>query len=142
MLVVALLSPILVSGPTLLVVWLLRLLLPDAVGSTQGLFAVTALLPTAISLFFALVFQPLRLTAITLLYFDLRVRFEGFDLALLANSLSDAPTSLDAVTAQAPEPEQGHLVTRGEFGSFILLSFVGGVVLFVLPALVQALYGL
>ena len=142
MLVLALLSTILVNGPTLLVVWLLRLMIPDAIGSTQGIFAVTALLPTAISAFFALVFQPLRLTAITLLYFDLRVRFEGFDLALLANSLADVPTSLDTVTAQAPDPEEGHLVTRGEFGSFILLSFVGGLVLVVVPALVQALYGL
>ena len=139
MLVLALLSTILVNGPTLLVMWLLRLLIPDAVDSTQGIFAVTALLPTAIAAFFGLIFQPLRLTAITLLYFDLRVRFEGFDLALLANSLSDAPTSVDSITAQAPEPEQGNLVTRREFGYFILLSFVGGLVLLVV-ALVQALY--
>ena len=139
MLVLALLSTILVNGPTLLVVWLLRLMIPDAVGNTQGIFAVTALLPTAISAFFGLVFQPLRLTAITLLYFDLRVRFEGFDLALLANSLTDVPTSVDSITAQAPEPEQGNLVTRREFGYFILLSFVSGLVL-VVVALVQALY--
>ena len=139
MLVLALLSTILVNGPTLLVVWLLRLMIPDAVGNTQGIFAVTALLPTAISAFFGLVFQPLRLTAITLLYFDLRVRFEGFDLALLANSLADVPTSVDSITAQAPEPEQGNLVTRREFGYFILLSFVSGLVL-VVVALVQALY--
>ncbi len=96
MLVLALLSTILVNGPTLLVVWLLRL--TDSRRRWQyprPICSHSTLADSHLGVL-CLVFQPLRLTAITLLYFDLRVRFEGFDLALLANSLSDAPTSLDS----------------------------------------------
>lgn len=49
-----------------------------------------------------LIYLPFQLTAMTLLYFDLRVRTEGFDLALLARSVEEEPlATVDLVPTEA-----------------------------------------
>jgi hypothetical protein len=66
-------------------------------------------------------YMPLQLTAITLAYFDLRVRTEGFDLALL----SLAATSGSGIEATAEVPvmhERKSLITWPDIGHFALLS--------------------
>jgi hypothetical protein len=58
------------------------------------------------------------------MYFDLRVRTEAFDLALLAESGTDGPAKTTSVTAEAPATDQGSIVNRRELGYFVLLSLV------------------
>lgn len=56
---------------------------PDPLGNQAVISTVISSLTT---LLFSLLFLPFQLTAMTLLYFDLRIRTEGFDLAMLAQS--------------------------------------------------------
>jgi hypothetical protein len=58
----------------------------------------------------------------TLLYFDLRVRTEGFDLALLADSAMDEEANLEEIVTQPPPPTTSSLATQTELGYFVLLS--------------------
>lgn len=75
-----LLSLLVISGPVALVQFLFRTVL----GDTSLLFR-SIVGDTASSLLSA-IFMPIRLAAITLMYFDLRIRFEGFDLMVLASA--------------------------------------------------------
>ena len=78
------LSLLVISGP----VALIQFLFETVLGDTSLLFR-TIVGDTASSLLSA-IFMPIRLAAITLMYFDLRIRFEGFDLMVLS-AASDAP---------------------------------------------------
>lgn len=76
--VLVLLNLIIVWGPAML-----------AGGIFQMLFAggnqlAATVVQQGTSVLFASIFTPLQLTAVTLMYFDLRIRFEGFDLKVLA----------------------------------------------------------
>lgn len=73
-----LMSLLVISGPTALI----QFLFETALGNLSE-FSQTIVSDTASSLLTA-VFMPIRLAAITLMYFDLRIRFEGFDLMVLA----------------------------------------------------------
>lgn len=73
-----LLALLVISGPVALV----QFLLETMIGNTSTFFQ-SIVLDTASSLLSA-VFMPIRIAAITLMYFDLRIRFEGFDLMVLA----------------------------------------------------------
>jgi hypothetical protein len=77
------------------------------------------------------------MTAFTLIYFDLRVRTEGFDIALLtmdaASSAADAE-NLPVPASQAHEP----FMTWPEIGSFAILT-IGGFALYTL--LVSIIFG-
>jgi hypothetical protein len=70
-----------------------------------------------------LLYLPLSLTAITLVYFDLRVRSEGLDLALQAAGESRPDVNIVTLTATSPEP-QGSLVTGNEVGYFAILTLL------------------
>ncbi len=80
------------------------------------------LIQTGITLIMTLLYLPLQLAAMTLLYFDLRVRTEGFDLALLTEQTLSEEMSAEGVTAQAPVAEHGSLITQSEMGNMVLLS--------------------
>ncbi len=82
-------------------------------------------------LFNLLVVQgPLTLLTTTLLYFDVRVRTEGFDLAVLAASNNEAPLDSDQEVMRAPEPESAFEFTSTEVGYFCLISLgIGGIIL-------------
>jgi hypothetical protein len=75
------------------------------------------------------------------MYFDLRVRTEGFDLALLAASATG--DQVTDVAAQAPPIGSGALVTWQEMGYFALIELAGVglycILYFVLVAVVVAL---
>jgi hypothetical protein len=58
-----------------------------AVSDDRGL----KFLANLISSLVVLLIQPFQLTALTLLYFDLRIRKEGFDLEQMVRSLDAAP---------------------------------------------------
>ncbi|WP_420631455.1 hypothetical protein [Candidatus Leptofilum sp.] len=83
-----LLSGLVILGPTAVIEFLFATIL----GDTSSFFQIIVE-QTSNSLLSA-VFMPIRLAAITLMYFDLRIRFEGFDLAVL--SATDDPLLDDA----------------------------------------------
>lgn len=74
-----------------------------AIGAVLGIVLgemsvlVQSIVQQSASLVLTAVFLPIRIAAVTLMYFDLRIRFEGFDLMVLASANE---TVLDA----APDP--------------------------------------
>lgn len=117
-------SQIVTTGPAFLVGILLGLLFESVeVGGVQQ-----SVIQTLAGLPFTLLYLPLQLTAVTLLYFDLRVRTEAFDLIWQTRETLEDETDADLVLAQAPPPERGNLITWTEVGYFVLLTLaVGGV---------------
>ncbi|WP_420631454.1 hypothetical protein [Candidatus Leptofilum sp.] len=122
MLLLGLFGQLIVTGPALLSV----LIVEGAIGS--GLDAATAsLVQQVIDLLLTLIYLPLQLTCVTLLYFDVRVRTEGFDLALLA--LSEG-ASADNLAATAPTTDGNATPKWEEMGYFALIE-VAFVVLYI-----------
>lgn len=91
------------------------------VASNTALQSISA---SVLTLFLSLLYLPLASTCATLAYFDLRVRQEGFDLALMAGQEGDAPVNALELAAQAPAIPQGPLVTKEELSYFVLVSFM------------------
>lgn len=124
MFILLLFSQIIVTGPTFLIVFLVG----GASGMPlEGTFATVVQQLTSFLL--SILYYPLQLTCVTLLYFDVRVRTEGFDLALLAASEREEKGA-EAVAITPVSPEEGFWPTWTEIGYFSLIS-VGGTVLIV-----------
>jgi hypothetical protein len=100
---------------------------------------IQTVIQSLVQLTFSVIYLPLQLTAITLMYFDLRIRTEGFDLALLSATTSDGQAGLPSITAQAPPPERGNLVTMTEMGYFALVSIGAGVLYFLIFSIFGAI---
>lgn len=127
-------AQLVVSGPTTLVGVLMGLLAGDyfAADNFSAFFSWRMIIQSLVALVFRLVYLPLQLTSITLMYFDLRVRTEGFDLTLLAASAPGSQGEVAQLTAQAPLPQHRGLITGKELGYFALLSLIAFVGLGVL----------
>ena len=115
-------SWIVVNGPALIVSMLLQQV-PQSMGDSTMQLILTSTVQGLVSLVFALFYLPLQMTAIALLYFDVRVRTEGFDLAILALQASGATDLSGAM--QAPVPADERLVTWAEMGNFAILTLAG-----------------
>lgn len=114
MLLLGLFGQLVVTGPAILSVFLVE----SAVGS--GINATTSsLIQQVIVLLLNLIYQPLQLTCVTLLYFDIRVRTEGFDLAVLA--LTDT-IDTETVQATAPPLDKNIFPKWEEVGYFALIT--------------------
>jgi hypothetical protein len=116
-------SQIVITGPTALAGFLLQVVLPAGSNSfSQPLL--TTILQSLVTMVFSLLYLPLQLTAITVVYFDLRIRSEGLDLALqtaepAAPTEANRPVFLPEIT---PAP-QGSIITWAEVGYFALITF-------------------
>jgi hypothetical protein len=106
---------LIVNGPNAIVNAILVSLAPSF-GDTTMQLVITAFIQAMISVVFICIYYPLQMTAFTLIYFDLRVRTEGFDLALLASG--DAGQALSAPIPQTKES----LVTGTDLGNFAILT--------------------
>ncbi len=122
---------IVISGPNLLITAVFQGLILGAIrtgSNTATLATAEVVVQSLLTLVFSLLYVPLQLISFTLLYFDLRVRTEGLDLAMLSQAAAtEAPDALasapDAVlTNQAPAAESGGLITGRELGNFFVLS--------------------
>lgn len=120
-------SQILIAGPTALV----QALFYSALNTTEDLASQSitlSIINSIVNLIFSLLYNPLQLTAFTLLYYDLRVRTEGFDLAILAQQTSSevasAPLDYNTLIAHSPPAETGPLLTRSDYGKFALVSII------------------
>jgi hypothetical protein len=124
--VLFLFGQIVVTGPVTVV----SVIIQFAFGGPFDLTTTEAVLQTVIQsllqLIFAVIYLPLQLTAFTLMYLDLRVRTEGFDLALQSAATAVQPSEPLDLMAQAPAAEQTKVVTMTEMGYFALLSLGAG----------------
>lgn len=77
-LLISLMAYLVILGPTLIAAGIFTVVAP-----TANPFTSTAV-QQSVTYLFSIIFMPIQLTALTLMYFDLRIRFEGFDLMLLA----------------------------------------------------------
>lgn len=110
-----------VVGPTAAVAGLAGFFLADSFNTGANL--VLLVIEQTTTLLFSLFYAPLQLTAIVLMYFDLRVRTEGFDLLLDADRAT-VGIAVEALIADAPAPKSDQLVTGQELGRFAVLTIV------------------
>jgi hypothetical protein len=86
---------------------------------------ITSIVQGLVSLVFILLYYPLQMTAFTVIYFDLRVRTEGFDLALLTMEATGT-TDITEVTAVPVPQTSERLITGPDLGNFAIVTLVGG----------------
>ncbi len=94
LLLLGLLSLLVIEGPATLLLVLIETVLGDTNIILQTIVQQSA------NLVLTAVFLPIRLAAITLMYFDLRVRFEGFDLMVLASAADEFTKEASDLTSQ------------------------------------------
>jgi hypothetical protein len=128
MFILYLLNWAITGGPAYLINLALQTLLSGKTdyGTQLVIQTVTQSLTTLVA---GLLYLPLQLSAATLLYFDLRVRTEGFDLAILSRSEPAEASDTTTLTSQAPAVTSPMLVNNQELGYLALLS-LGGMVFF------------
>jgi hypothetical protein len=122
-LVLGLFSLIVVNGPAAIVNVLLGQLLPSFGDPTTSV-VLAAVIQGLVSLVFILIYYPLQMAAFTLIYFDLRVRTEGFDLALLTMEASGSTDLAETMPAPVPQANE-QLITGPELGNFAILTLAG-----------------
>ncbi len=94
LLLLGLLSLLVIEGPVALLLFLFETVLGDTNIVLQTIIQQSA------SLVLTAVFLPIRLAAITLMYFDLRIRFEGFDLMVLASADDELTINASELTTK------------------------------------------
>ena len=134
MFILTIFAQLVVTGPSVLATLGLTALL-DGSGFADDFATYTTIqiiVQSFVGLLTTIIYLPVQLAATTLVYYDLRIRNEGFDLALQAASASAEAGTLDVeqVAAQAPPAGRSGLVTWSEMGYFASLS-VGAFVLLV-----------
>lgn len=120
-LILSLLGQFIITGPSLLIGGALGAFSVSTLELTQ-VDVVQAMTQSLTTLVLGLIYLPLQLTAITLLYFDLRVRTEGLDLALQSESIAGQPVDFSNLIAHAPPASSGGVVTGTEMAYFALLT--------------------
>jgi hypothetical protein len=123
-LVLAVFGWLVVSGPVLLINWILQFLATAAELDLQMQLIVTTLIQTLVTIFTSLLYMPLRLTIMTVVYFDLRARSEGLDLAMQMPASTDSENqviSLPEIATTTSMP----LITGIDIGRFALMSLAG-----------------
>ena len=120
-LVLALFGWLITSGPIFLMNWILQYAMSFIPGSFESQLVITSVIQNLITIFTSLLYVPLNLTIMTVVYFDLRTRYEGLDLALQMPGSTDPENqviSLPEISAKTETP----LITGIDIGRFILLS--------------------
>ncbi len=115
---------VVVGGPSLLTGFALGFVLPEQLASDNPelLNNIQVTVQAVVNMVFNLLYLPLQLSCLTLLYFDLRVRQEGLDLALAASTGTGfAKPIRDKVAESAPSP-QGPLFQGREWTYFAALT--------------------
>jgi hypothetical protein len=136
MIILMLFNQLIVAGPSTLVNLFLTYALKSQ--STENYYIVRTLAQSLVSLATSLFYLPLQLSAVTLMYFDLRVRTEGFDLAILAAAAPSGDAS--AIASQGGPSVSTPLITGNELGNFVLLSLLGIGGACLISVLFQALF--
>lgn len=122
-------ATIVVSGPTTLVSTIMQTIFGNpALSATPGQsFTIQTIVSTLVGMVFSLIYVPFQLVNINMMYFDLRIRTEGLDLALQTNQETEEKADMASLLKSAPPSASGNLITAREFGYFVLLSVGVGV---------------
>jgi len=121
-----------VVGPTLLLDYVFTITLVDSISNLTTAILIQSVITSLITLFFNLIYLPFQLAAITLVYLDLRVRTEAFDLILMSQDTRDSGLKAADVMAAAPQSKQQSLITLREFGYFAGATLLLGSLFFLL----------
>ena len=119
---------VVVGGPSLLASFAINLVTPEPLSSSsaQSIYNVQIMIQSLVSVVFNVMYLPLQLTCLTLLYFDLRVRQEGLDLSLGVSAGNGSPQHiLERIATSAPAMRE-KLITGKE------LSYIAGITVAVL----------
>jgi hypothetical protein len=130
---------LLMTGPTLLVSWIGQLFFGMSVDPTSSGFIIQTVIQTAFSLILGIIYLPLQISAMTLFYFDLRVRTEGFDIAMLTYQGMEDKPGLETITAQTTASQVGSILTGTEIGNFVLLSIGVGIIYAIFVSVLMAI---
>ncbi|RPJ51596.1 MAG: hypothetical protein EHM21_02340 [Chloroflexi bacterium] len=141
MLLLSLFSLIVVQGPVSIITMVFQSQVA-AGKDPASLFTMQTIVQSLSALVLSLLYQPLQMACATMAYFDLRVRLEGFDLALMANQSSEQPSPAVEVAGQAPAAGNGPLITWPEIGYFAGMSLIGVGLYFLLVLFVMILGGI
>ena len=120
-LILSLLAQLIITGPSYVIKMVLQYVLL-AQGNYQAQLVWSTVIQVFVQMVGGLLYLPLQLSAMTVVYFDLRVRSEGLDLALQATANAGAETNIVALTDTSPQPTPS-LMTGTEVGQLILVSF-------------------
>lgn len=140
-LVLTLLSWVIVIGPVLLLAGLFGDLFVT-VGGTEFNW-VSQMIQSVLMLLLGIFYIPLQTSAMVLVYFDLRVRTEGFDLALQAEGgeLKEASAAWKLLH-NAPAAETGNWFTSEDWQRFVIVTLVLIGLVVMLVSVLTALVGL
>lgn len=126
-----------ISGPVALFSLGLNYVLPTT-GLDEGTtLMISTVLQSLVGLVFGVLYRPLQLACTTLLYFDLRVRQEGLDLALQTGG-QEKSLSLSEMIAQSPTAPQTSILTWPEAGYIVGIGVAIFVVYIALVAVIVA----
>jgi hypothetical protein len=121
--VLYLFSLIVVNGPAAIANVILAQAFQSFDDPTMQL-VITSVIQGLVSLVFVLIYYPLQMTAFTLIYFDLRVRTEGFDIAFLTMEASSSTDLPETTTVPVPQVNESFM-TGTEIGNFAILTLAG-----------------
>ncbi len=125
MLLLSAFSYLIIQGP----VTLLNLIFQTQINRSLDpsvTYTYQVIIQSLVALVLSLLYQPLQSACAIMAYFDLRVRLEGFDLAMMANQAGETPLAGIEVAGQAPSGgSKTSLVTWPEMGNFAILSLIG-----------------
>jgi hypothetical protein len=131
---------LLIIGPTAVVTFIFEFGIGNPFSPTRDQLVLQTVVGTITDLFFNILYLPLQLIGFALLYFDLRIRTEGFDLAVLASELAaDGPVDVVSTIEEAPKGESGFVVSWTDLGYFAVITLTLGVLYLILVAIVAAL---
>lgn len=137
--VLYLFSMLVVNGPAAIANLLLAQVFQSFENPSTSL-VLTSIIQGLISLVFVLIYYPLQMTAFTLIYFDLRVRTEGFDLALLTMEASGSAELPETLAPPVPQVQE-RLITGAELGNFAILTLAGaGIYIFFISFIIGGAY--
>ena len=121
---------VVVGGPSILANLALSSLIPDSLAeNARAMFSIQTTIQSLVNLIFSLLYLPLQLACLTLVYYDLRVRSEGLDLVLASGEPGIPAQELIARSARLPS---GSLFNGREFVHFITLTALMVVLYFIL----------
>ncbi len=132
-------SLLIIQGPVALMNGFFQSQIGSGLDSSRA-YTYQLIAQSLVTLVLSLLYQPLQSACAIMAYFDLRVRMEGFDLAMMANQSGQQPLAAFEVASQAPSSSGStSLVTWPEIGNFAILSLIFGLLYFFVILLVMGL---
>ncbi|HSM59027.1 MAG TPA: hypothetical protein VK879_22925 [Candidatus Sulfomarinibacteraceae bacterium] len=113
-----------VAGPAAVIASIGQFTVSDPFDFSQGTFTIQTIVQSLTTLVTSLLYLPLQVAAMTVLYFDLRVRSEGLDLALAARASDHSQDRVAQVGTVASATERRSLFTGIEWRNFLLVTLL------------------